>query len=123
MRWRHGCRKWMIFASGDILDVLILTILLKKPTYGYSLFDELEKFGINISFLHPAIVYRNLRNLEIEGLVVSNWEVGVSGPARRVYSITENGKEFLKNWYKFAKEDLKIMESVLNEIEKNLERR
>ncbi len=122
MRWRHGCR-WMAFGSGDLLGVLILTILLKKPTYGYSLMDELKNLGIDITFLHYTIVYRTLRMMEISGLVISTWDTTGTGPARRIYSITETGREFLKNWYEWAKKDLKIMENIINEIEKNMERR
>lgn len=49
-----------------------------------------------MTFLNPAIVYRNLRNLEFDGLVTSNWEIVSSSPARRVYKITEDGKNIQK---------------------------
>jgi len=122
MRWRHGC-KWMAFGSGDLLGILILTILLKKPAYGYSLMEELENLGVNINFLHHTIVYRTLRMMEIAGFVISTWDTSGTGPARRIYSITDEGKKYLKNWYEWAKNDLKIMENIINEIEKNIKRR
>lgn len=123
MKWRHRCKKWLTFGSGNLLDVLILIILSKKQSYGYSLIEEIGKLGINISFLHPAIVYRNLRNLELEGLVISNWEIGTSGPARRVYRITEDGKKYLENWYIHAKNDFMIIKNIIEEIEKILEKK
>ncbi|HOK79528.1 MAG TPA: PadR family transcriptional regulator [bacterium] len=119
MRWRHGC-KWMSFGSGDLLGVLILTVMLEKPTYGYSLMEKLKNLGIDITFLHHTVVYRILRMMEISGLVISAWDTTGTGPARRVYSITDAGREYLKNWYHWAKKDLKIMENIINEIEKTL---
>ncbi|MGC8977353.1 MAG: PadR family transcriptional regulator [Candidatus Ratteibacteria bacterium] len=122
MGWRHGC-KWMTFGSGDLLGILILTVLLKKPNYGYSLMEELKNMGIDISFLHHTAIYRTLRFLEFTGFVTSTWDTFGRGPARRIYIITDLGKEYLKNWYEFAKRDLKIIENIINEIEKNIERR
>ena len=46
---------------------------------------------------HPTL-YRELRRLEREGHVSSEWQTDGSGPAKRVYSITEAGEELLKGW-------------------------
>lgn len=46
----------------------------------------------------PGTLYRTLRGLEEDGLVRSAWETGESGPARRVYELTEQGIEFLHAW-------------------------
>ncbi|MCM8772931.1 MAG: PadR family transcriptional regulator [Candidatus Omnitrophica bacterium] len=37
-----------------------------------------------------------MRNLEFDGLVTSNWEIVSSSPVRRVYKITEDGKNIQK---------------------------
>jgi len=105
------------FISGDILIPAILVILLKKPTYGYSLIEELREFGINVSLFHPSVIYRTLRMMEIERLVISNWDIRDIGPARRVYAITEMGRDFLKNWSINAKENLKIIEKLIKAVE------
>jgi DNA-binding PadR family transcriptional regulator len=34
--------------------------------------------------------------MESDGLIVSNWDIQESGPARRIYRITEEGLEYLK---------------------------
>jgi PadR family transcriptional regulator, regulatory protein PadR len=49
-------------------------------------------------------VYRTLRQLEATGLVSSFWDTSESGPARRMYSLTEAGELFLASW-------LKVMET------------
>jgi DNA-binding PadR family transcriptional regulator len=41
--------------------------------------------------------------MEGDGLVVSNWDIQESGPARRLYRITEEGIEYLK----YAKDKLR----------------
>ena len=43
-----------------------------------------------------GIIYTILRKMEGEGLLVSNWDIQESGPARRIYHITKEGLEYLK---------------------------
>jgi poly-beta-hydroxybutyrate-responsive repressor len=43
-------------------------------------------------------MYRTLRALEEDGLVNSNWDTSGSGPARRIYSLTDQGIEYLHAW-------------------------
>jgi len=43
----------------------------------------------------PGGVYRTLRRLEEDGLVVSDWEEGEAGPQRRRYTLTADGLEVL----------------------------
>lgn len=117
MRGRfRGCARNPLI-SGDILIPAILVILMRKPTYGYSLIEELREFGIDISIFHPSVIYRMLRMMEIEGLVISSWDIRDVGPARRVYAITEMGKGFLKDWSINAKENLKIVEKLIKAVE------
>jgi PadR family transcriptional regulator, regulatory protein PadR len=43
-------------------------------------------------------VYRTLRQLEKQGLVVSGWDTSKDGPARRLYSLTDAGSDYLQMW-------------------------
>ena len=43
-------------------------------------------------------LYRALRRLEEEGLVRSEWDAAAPGPARRVYELTDAGRELLGQW-------------------------
>ena len=43
-------------------------------------------------------VYRALRSLEDEGLVVSEWSADLPGPAKRTYTLTEEGSGALGAW-------------------------
>jgi DNA-binding PadR family transcriptional regulator len=49
------------------------------------------------------MIYRHLRELEENGLVVSEWETEGVGPAKRVYQLTGEGLEVLKFWIDYMK--------------------
>jgi len=74
----------------------LLLELAKKTSHGYELIERLGK-EVN-SAPDPGNLYRLLRSLEEEGLVCSTWDTHNSGPARRVYELTDQGKEFLHVW-------------------------
>jgi DNA-binding PadR family transcriptional regulator len=46
----------------------------------------------------PAGVYRCLNHMEQGGYVTASWDVSNSGPARKLYKITDNGLECLTIW-------------------------
>ena len=45
-----------------------------------------------------STLYRTLRQLERDGLLLSSWEPGPTGPARRVYTLTDLGRGWLDSW-------------------------
>jgi len=64
--------------------------------HGYQLMQTMTVFGL--ATCDPPTIYRTLRRLEKEGLINSDWEPGEAGPAKRVYSLTEAGEDFLQSW-------------------------
>ena len=74
----------------------LLLELAKKPTHGYELIERLGQEGS--ASLDPGNFYRMLRSLEEEGLVCSTWDTQSTGPARRVYELTDQGLEYLHTW-------------------------
>jgi len=78
----------------DFLTPWVLLVLRNWSMHGYQLMQTLTMFGL-VSF-EPTTVYRTLRRLQKSGLIMSAWETGDSGPAKRVYSLTEAGEEFLR---------------------------
>jgi len=82
------------------LTPYMLLMLRDWSLHGYQIWQQL--MGMNLPGLdehdRPA-VYRILRQLEVEGKVASYWDTAdKSGPARRVYSLTETGRDFLGMW-------------------------
>ena len=103
--------------SGNVLLAGLLLLLIKKPTYGYVLVEELKDIGIDPSFVPYSIAYRLLHSMETEGLVTSKWNVEVEGPSKRVYSITDKGIRYLKEWAVGAKKNVEVIENLIKKIE------
>ena len=74
----------------------VLLVLKQWSLHGYLILQQLNRMGF--TNVDHATLYRELRRLEGQGLVASEWETGESGPARRVYSITDAGEQMLLGW-------------------------
>ena len=86
----------------DFLTPWLLLLLHNWNMHGYQLMQTMTISGL--ASFDPTTVYRALRRLEEEGLIISGWETGDSGPAKRVYSITEAGEKFLQTWTSVLKQ-------------------
>jgi DNA-binding PadR family transcriptional regulator len=77
-----------------ILSIAIIELIKDKSIHGGEIYQSLkEKFQIDTP---RAIIYSVLRKMEGDGLLVSSWDIPESGPARRIYHITEEGLQYLK---------------------------
>jgi PadR family transcriptional regulator PadR len=86
-----------------LLRPSLLILLAEGDSHGYEILDHLEGFGFNSDCLDPSIVYRDLREMEIEGLITSYWDENSKGPRRRVYQIGSPGREQLLERIDFLK--------------------
>ena len=84
-----GRRRRVWFESGD-MKYVILRLLRDKPMHGYEVMKEREEHTKGCYKPSPGTVYPTLQWLEDEGLVRAE---DVEG--KKVYSITDEGKEFL----------------------------
>ena len=75
---------------------ILLLMLREWSSYGYELLDKMAAFGI--AAMNRGTLYRVLRQMEKDGMVISTWDTSVGGPARRMYSITQAGEAYLKLW-------------------------
>jgi PadR family transcriptional regulator PadR len=80
----------------DLLISYILLAVSMQRAHGYLIEEYLKSLG----FFHVEMstLYRTLRQLEKDGLLLSAWEPGPTGPARRVYTLTDAGRLWLDNW-------------------------
>ncbi|MDP0396957.1 PadR family transcriptional regulator [Tsukamurella strandjordii] len=72
------------------LPLLIFGVLDTAPRHGYGISAALVEAGlqpIKGAQLYPALV-----KLEGEGFIVATWEQSESGPARKVYELTDAGR-------------------------------
>ena len=81
----------------SLLEPTLLLLINLQPAHGYTLLNELEKR--EMGGIHPSVVYRTLRDLEVLEWIESSWDIDKTlGPPRRIYSITKLGKQALTNW-------------------------
>ena len=76
-----------------ILEYCILTVLSKKEAYPSEIIKELKAAKLIVV---EGTLYPLLTRLKNAGLLQYNWVESQSGPPRKYYKLTEEGKEFLK---------------------------
>lgn len=97
----------------------VLVLLSQAPAHGYELLARLgEVYPRSGPLPDPGAFYRLLRGLENDGAVISSWETPEAGPARRVYAITEDGREQLDGWAVSIERDIKAMRDFLGAYRK-----
>ncbi|MCL6580132.1 MAG: helix-turn-helix transcriptional regulator [Firmicutes bacterium] len=94
----------------------LLLLLLEKPGHGYDLVDRLAR-ELDLTDVDPGGVYRHLRRIEEEGFLESTWEAGGPGPARRVYRLTPEGREFLDLWARAVRRQRQVLDRFLERYE------
>lgn len=92
-------RKFQKELSAGIVSLALLALLARaeEPLYGYQIAKDLESFAGGPP-VKQGTLYPVLRSLEAGGLLVSRVEPSVSGPPRRYYSITAEGRQALELW-------------------------
>lgn len=82
-----------------LVEPVILSLLEREQArYGYELMEQANRQTLTDSEIDAAVVYRTLRTLEEAGCVTSEWQPGSGGPHRRMYEITDVGREHLQDW-------------------------
>jgi len=99
-----------------LLHMAILSVVRSKPTHGGEIQQTLkDKFDIDVP---KPLVYGLLRIMEHQGLLTSTWEIKESGPAKRVYTITEEGLDYLTMTLDRLKKARDIIERIIAELSK-----
>jgi PadR family transcriptional regulator PadR len=75
--------------------LLILSVLAKDKMYGYQIMRELEQRSEGYFTMTAALLYPALHQLEIDGLLISEWQEGQGNRKRKYYSITPKGRKAL----------------------------
>jgi PadR family transcriptional regulator, regulatory protein PadR len=93
-------KKFQKEMNAGIASLVLLSVLDKnaKPMYGYQIARLLEEYSGDATFMKQGALYPVLHSLENNGLLASTVEPSVSGPPRRYYEITSEGRETLVIW-------------------------
>ena len=78
------------------LDYAILGFLKKSPATGYELQKKIEKSINHFWTSTQSQIYRTLNRMEDDALIISEIHYQDEKPNKKVYSITEKGKEAFK---------------------------
>lgn len=85
---------WTVQARKGILEIAILTALADRQRYAYDLVRSLVDIpGLGIS---EGTIYPLLSRLRVQGLVEARLEESTEGPARKYYSLTNQGRKTLE---------------------------
>lgn len=89
--------------SSTLLDACVLSILVKEPTYGYKLTQEVRQLmEVSESTLYPV-----LRRLQLNDFLTT-YDESFMGRNRRYYQITNQGKIHLQRsmleWEQFKRQ-------------------
>ncbi len=87
----------------NLLDVQLLRLIHIRPTWGYQIKKRVET-QFNIKLRHGAL-YPMLNYLEKRGFLTSETQQQ-GGRARKVYTITKEGEEFLQVYYEALKDQI-----------------
>ena len=93
-------KKFQKELNAGIASLVLLSVLdnSQEPMYGYQIAKLLDDYSGEASFMKQGALYPVLRQLESSGLLESKVEPSVSGPPRRYYEITTEGREMLVTW-------------------------
>lgn len=92
-------KKFQKEINAGTVALVLLSVLdrAEEPMYGYQIAKRVAGAG-DVPMMKQGTIYPVLRSLEASGLLESRVEPSVSGPPRRYYSITAEGRETLERW-------------------------
>lgn len=107
-RGRQCCRRSGGGDRGALVEPAALAALLNGGAHGYDVRRAISEFTDGDLEVDPGGLYRVLRRLEDEGFVASAWTEGDSGPQRRDYELTAEGRELAQDWVAHLRERLRV---------------
>lgn len=91
--------EWEVRARVErFIEPTLLELLSERPMHGYELLERIPEIARGERRVDLGNLYRLLRSLEEEGVVASEWDESLAGPAKRVYRLTPSGRALLDAW-------------------------
>jgi PadR family transcriptional regulator, regulatory protein PadR len=75
-------------------EILVLSLLIEGPMYGYEISQELEQRSGGYFELKEGLLYPTLHRMQQKGWLAAEWQT-VDGRARKYYSLTAAGRKIL----------------------------
>jgi PadR family transcriptional regulator PadR len=95
-----GSKKFQKDLNGGLVGLVLLAILAQttEDLYGYEIAKRLASTNEGTSIFKEGTIYPVLRALSAGNLLTSRIVPSYSGPPRRYYRITEQGRLVLAEW-------------------------
>lgn len=108
-------RKFHKELSAGTVSLVLLAVVeaAPEPMYGYQIAKQLEALGEGVLAGKQSALYPVLRNLEAAGLLSSRMQPSDSGPPRRCYRATADGRRVLSEWTRAWRATRDSVDSVL----------
>ncbi|MBV9344166.1 MAG: helix-turn-helix transcriptional regulator [Gammaproteobacteria bacterium] len=93
-------RKFQKDLNAGLVALVLLTVLARssEDLYGYEIAKRLQRANEGEALFKEGTVYPVLRTLAAGGLLTSRVVPSYSGPPRRYYRITDEGRAMLSQW-------------------------
>ncbi len=100
-----------------LIQAMLLLSVGESPIHGYELYKRLSQELPAGMVPDVAVIYRILRKFETEGFVASRLTPGEGGPARKIYSLTPSGEDYLAQWNETVQTRVKALEHFVQKYE------
>ncbi len=103
--------------NAGTVSLVLLSILAKsdEPMYGYQIAKEIEQSENGQPLVKQGALYPVLRSMSALGLLASRVEPSSSGPPRRYYEITADGRTTLNHWADEWRRTRSFVDAVLDD--------
>jgi PadR family transcriptional regulator PadR len=108
-------RKFQKELNGGTSALVLLSVMSRaeSPMYGYQIAKLIEARTADVDIMKQGALYPVLRSLESSGLLESEVEPSVTGPPRRYYRITEDGRSILARWLEIWHQTKEFVDAIV----------
>ena len=78
--------------------------------------NKMNNMRIIEDSIDAGMVYRTLREMENDGLIISKWDTGGPGAARRVYEVTPKANTKIEKWADEIGKEIGCLEAFLKRL-------
>ncbi len=120
-RWLSASGAWAVNARVErFVEPAVLLLLRERAMHGYELLELVPPL-LGEERLDVGNLYRALRALEDDGVVTSEWDAQLPGPAKRTYRLTDDGRQLLDSWADSLREARGVVDDFLTRYERGEE--
>ncbi len=108
-------KKFQKEMNSGTASLVLLSVLAQseEAMYGYQIAKYLDDNRLNAPAMKQGALYPVLRSLEKNALLSSKVEPSISGPPRRYYNITDEGRETLTQWAEIWSQMKNFVDNIL----------